>query len=153
MEGIKHLIECQCILPIFKNRNPPLFHKFSVFSIINENDEIQEKIVKCSNCGAIHKIIDICKSSILPGREDAKGVLEISDLKISLSSAIVNILETYKCDLASWEEAKFISDNKLWGKSIVLTREEVEGVTQGKILLFVAPGQITIETFSRTESF
>ena len=48
-DHIKHLIECQCVLNIFKNKTRPVFHKFKVFSQIDENDSIKEKYVICNN--------------------------------------------------------------------------------------------------------
>ena len=42
---IKHLVECQCILKIFEKKTKPLYHKFIVFSVIDENDNILEKFV------------------------------------------------------------------------------------------------------------
>ena len=46
MNGIKHLIECQCILPQFKKRENPPYHKFVVFSIIDDVDEVLEKFAQ-----------------------------------------------------------------------------------------------------------
>ena len=37
-EFIKHTIECNCVLPQYKNIVPIVFHKFIVFSIINEDE-------------------------------------------------------------------------------------------------------------------
>ena len=45
--GIKHLIECNCVLPQYQNTKKPIFHKFTVFSIIDEDNQIQDKNVIC----------------------------------------------------------------------------------------------------------
>ena len=60
LEGVRHLIECHCTLPQYRNANPPVYHKFVVFSVLDE-DAIQKKLVQCNNCGIIHKVVDLCK--------------------------------------------------------------------------------------------
>ena len=35
--GVKHLIECHCILPQFKKKQPPIYHKFTVYSKFNSD--------------------------------------------------------------------------------------------------------------------
>ena len=63
--GQKHTIQCHCILPQYKGRKDPIFHKVVVFSVIGDDDKVQEKIVNCNNCGVPHRIIDICQSEII----------------------------------------------------------------------------------------
>ncbi len=41
MFGLKHMVECNCILPQYRNQTPAVFHQFVVFSIINRDDELQ----------------------------------------------------------------------------------------------------------------
>ena len=69
MKGLKHLIECHCVLPQFRKRENPPYHKFVVFSLIDDSDTAIPKHARCNNCGVIHNVIDICKSEILPGQE------------------------------------------------------------------------------------
>ena len=107
----------------------------------------------CNNCNALHKVIDLCKSEIIKGKDDFKGALSISDIKFSLPSNIVNILETYHADLASWEYAKFIIDNQKWGSYVVLTTDEADDLVQGKMLVFISASTINIESFSRSNVF
>ena len=38
---IKHLIDCHCILSIYKNRTKPVYHKFPVFSKLDNNEIIE----------------------------------------------------------------------------------------------------------------
>lgn len=151
MEGTRHLIECQCILPIFKDRKDPPFHKFPVFSVIDADENVVSSLAKCENCGSIHKIIEICKSEIVLGKEDARGIQTIFDIKQALPANIINILETYKCDLSVWQHTKFILDNQKWGVSVVLENEAVSAETSGKILTFLGPQQLNIESFNRED--
>ena len=70
----KHLIECHCILPQYKKAPKPVFHKFIVFSEI-DNDVVEPTYVQCNNCGAVHKIYDFCKSEIIVGRDELRTIL------------------------------------------------------------------------------
>ena len=76
----RHLIECQCILPIYKNKTKPLYHKFKVFSVI-EDDQIEEKYVMCNNCKILHRVTEFNKSEIMWGVEEEKSmVYEVSTI-------------------------------------------------------------------------
>ena len=61
MAGVKHLIECHCYLAIFKKNSKIPVHKFPVYSKLDKEGRVIEKIVKCNNCEALHKIIEIGK--------------------------------------------------------------------------------------------
>ena len=74
MNGINHLIECQCILPQYKKRNNPPFHRFVVFSIVDDSDDVVEKFSQCNNCGIVHRVYDICKSEIASGHESLNSL-------------------------------------------------------------------------------
>ena len=78
-DHIKHLIECQCVLNIFKNKTRPVFHKFKVFSQIDENDSIKEKYVICNNCDIVHRVFEVCKSEIKWGSENLKSLVTTKD--------------------------------------------------------------------------
>lgn len=147
MQGIKHLVQCHCILPQFKNAVDPVFHKFAVFSVIDDSDTVQPKFAQCNNCGIIHKITDICKSE-LTSKEDAKSLPSVEDIKFSLSSDLVRVLESYQCDIATWEHAEWIYLTKSWDQWIILAKEEDEfGDLHGKRLIFVDDGKFRIEAF------
>lgn len=139
----KHLIQCHCILPQYRNRPEPVFHKFTVFSIL-EGDNVVEKLSQCPNCGVLHKIVDICKSEIASGKDEAKSIIQIEDIKISLPNKLVEILEAYSSDLPVWEHAQFIIDEKRWGEKVRLTYEENEEISSAKFLLFNAEDQYRI---------
>ena len=147
MQGLKHLIQCHCILPQFKGEVDPVFHKFVVFSIIDDSDTVQPKFAQCNNCGIIHKVTDICKSE-LTSREEAKSIPSIDDIKFSLNSDLVRVLESYQCDLATWEQAEWIYLSKQWDQWILLSRDEdEEGEIHGKRLTFTDDGRFRIEAF------
>ena len=146
LRGIKHLIECNCVLPQFRKRDKPPFHSFVVFSTINESDVIEPKTVQCNNCGIVHRVIDFCRSEIITGREDCSFV-SIEDIKFMIPKQVQEILETYKCDLPTWEETLFNLQEEKWGSFVILERKENEGDTEGKLLRFKGHGRFMIEPF------
>lgn len=150
MEGIKHLIECQCVLPQFRNANPPVYHKFVVFSVINDSDSVINKVAQCNNCGILHKVFEIGKSEILTGDEDgASSVLTKDDIKMMLPSNVSNVLENYSADLSTWEQCLFNVENKKWDSPVVVSREvnEDNGTSKGKIMRITEGGGVKLETF------
>lgn len=146
--GIKHLVSCHCILPQYRNSKDPVFHKFVVFSIIDESDTVVPKFTSCNNCGATHKVIDICKSEIMMGREDIATQVTKEDLKYSLPVSLYELLDSYNCPVADYEHAEFIINNSMWGSFIVLKREELEDYIQGKLVKFVSHDKFKVESFS-----
>jgi len=147
VQGVKHLIQCHCILPQFKNSSEPVFHKFTVFSVIDDSDTVQPKFAQCNNCGILHKITDVCRSE-LTSREDAKSLPSIEDIKFSIPADLTRVLETYQCDIATWEQAEWIYLTKAWDQWITLARDEDEsGDTHGKRLIFTDDGRFRIEAF------
>jgi hypothetical protein len=147
MEGLKHLIQCHCILPQFKNAENPIFHKFVVFSIIDDSDTVQPKFAQCNNCGVVHKVVDICKSE-LTTKEESRAIQSIEDIKFSLNSELVRVLESYNCDLATWEQAEWIYLSNRVSDYIVLTREDSkDDEVHGKRLIFLENNKFRIEAF------
>ena len=151
MRGQKHLVACRCVLPQFKGRTNPPRHQFAVFSSINEDDSVVVKYAQCNNCGIIHKVTDICKSEIMQGKEAMASIVSIDDVKLSLPSSLVNILERNHADLATWEQAQFILENKEWGNFLLLAGEEDSGVKQIKYVRIMSDSFFKIENFSREE--
>jgi hypothetical protein len=140
MKHTKHLIQCHCILPQFRNRKDPVFHQFVVFSEFDaETDQV------------IHKIIDICKSEIIHNKEDVTSIVTISDLKMFMPKDVVSILEAHQSDLPTWEQAKFVYDNELWEEKVVITKDEVDGILQIKALIFKDENKLNVKTFTRQE--
>lgn len=149
--GYKHLVECRCVLPQFKARKDPPRHKFVVFSILDENDKVDPKYSQCNNCGLIHRVIDICTSEIQQSKENSSFILNIDDIKISLPKDLSIILEKYRVDLPSWEQAVFILENKEWGNFIMLEQEDEGDTKMGKYVRILGENFFKIENFSRNE--
>jgi len=146
--GTKHLIQCHCILPQFRNKESVVYHKFIVFSEIDDSDTVKSKYAQCNNCGVIHKIIDICKSEIAAGKDESRSILTIDDIKLMLPENLSQLLETYDCDLATFENAKYILDHQKWGEKLILVKENIEDEVTGKILFFESAERWRLETFS-----
>lgn len=137
---IKHLVECNCILPQFKNQKDIIFHKFVVFFIIGLDDKVIPSYVRCNNCNGVHRVFEISKSELMKN-ENSKSIVTIDEVKMFLPEKMQILLEKYDCDLATWQEAQFIIDNKIWGKQIILSREveESKNITKTVITsLFIA---------------
>ena len=150
MAGFKHLIQCHCILPQFRKLDNPIFHKFVVFSNIDDDDDVIPKIVKCNNCEIAHKVTDFCKSEVILDGEDV-CVISMSDIRQSLSDKLCQILDDHKCDIATWEQAKDIIENKLWGSIIILSSKKLSGVTNIKSLIINNEDDFKIEVSMRQD--
>lgn len=148
--GLKHLITCRCILPQFKHVSNPPNHQFVVFSAFDDDGTFRTRFAQCNNCGIIHKVIDVCRSEIVP-REVMGALPTIDDIKVSMPSQLANLLESNNVDLATWEMVQFILENKQWGKFIVLQSDEEDGLRQGKYVRIMSETMFKVETFAREE--
>ena len=151
-DGMKHLIGCHCVLPQFRRMKNPIFHKFIVFSIIDDNDNVEPKLVKCNNCEVLHRVTGICQSEFVHGHEDSGIVISKGDIKLMLPDKMANILETYDVDLPTWEQAQFLLENQEWNSFIVLTSEKIEDRTEGKILRILGSALYKVESFTRQDT-
>jgi len=149
--GLKHLIQCHCVLPQFRNLSTPVFHKFVVFSKTDESDDIVPKLCKCNNCGVTHKVFDFCKSEISYGSDDNLAVVSPEDIRENLPERISEILDSHKCDVATWEQVDDIFENNIWNESVVISRQMVSGATQLKRLLIKNRNSFKIETHLRQD--
>lgn len=122
--GTKHLIECHCVLPQFRGKEPIIYHKFMVFSVIND-DKVDEKFSQCNNCGVIHRVFDICKSEIMQGNDESSCLRTINDISLSLPSNLSQYLITQNVDIATMEQIEFMIENKIEGS--VTLRREIQG--------------------------
>ena len=147
MEGLKHLVECHCVLPQYRKQQNPPYHRFIVFSLIDDSDTIISKHARCNNCGVIHNVIDVCKSEIMVGQE-VGAVMTKEDCGMMLPSGVKQILGTYGCEVPDWEHALYILQNEKRKEFIIVHREETEvGDLTGKILKFLGPGNYRLEPF------
>jgi hypothetical protein len=95
----------------------------------------------------VHKVTDVCRSE-LTSKEEAKSIPNISDIKFSITQDLAKVLESYQCDIATWEQAEWIYLTKAWDQWIILSREEDElGDLHGKRLIFVENERFRIEAF------
>ena len=148
VEGVKHTIECHCILPQYKSKPNPPWHKFVVFSIIDDSNTVIPKYAQCNNCGVIHKVVDLCKSEIIPGKDELRSIKTIEDIAITIPSDIRSVLENYSVDIPTWEMAQFLLQEKQWGKNIILTKEIINDEVHGKAMFFDSADKVRIESFS-----
>ncbi len=147
MKGIKHVVECHCVLPQFRRQQNPPYHRFVVFSLFDDSETAIPKHARCNNCGVIHNVIDVCKSEILLGQE-VGAVMTKKDCGMMLPAGVKQILETYGCEVPDWEHALYILQNEKWDDFIIVNREETEGGDlTGKILKFIGPGNYRLEPF------
>lgn len=138
MSYIKHLVECQCTLRLFKNRSKQIYHKFVVFSLIEEDDSIKEKYVNCNNCDIVHRVYEVNKSEIKWGNEGLKSLVTTKDdIKFNLESNgfenLVNILELNKTDISDWEYVDHLLENNLEGH-LVIEKTEMDNNISFKVL-------------------
>ena len=144
----KHLIECQCTLKIFENKTKPLYHKFVVFSLL-EDENIEEKYVTCNNCDIVHRVYDICKSEIKWGKEGYKSLIcTKEDIKFNLvnngKQNISDLLELNDVDISDWELVDYLIENNLEGH-IILSRKEMDDNVNYKVLYLLKDGKIKIK--------
>jgi len=88
--GVKHLVQCRCVLPQYKSALTPVYHQFVVFSVIDETDSVISKIVQCNNCGILHRIFEVGKSEILSGKEELKSLEVFFDLGLVESDFVAH---------------------------------------------------------------
>ncbi len=148
-QGVKHLVECVCVLPqLSKQKNPPS-HEFVVFSVYDDSlDDFEASFVQCDNCGVVHKVVDICSSSILRGRDEMKSIVRIEDVKPSVPPTLAAILEQHNVDLPTWQQVAWVVEEKQWGSPIILTSEYIDGTRQGKVMTVLGETLYKISNFT-----
>jgi len=152
MEGIKHLVQCHCVLPTLRRLPNPVYHSFVVFSVLDDGGNVIPKDAECTNCGVIHSVIDFCKSEITT-KEKSSSIITVKDISLMIPTELSNVLASYECDIATWEQAHFIYSNQRWGERIVLTRQSEDGKVKGKTLTFEGSNKFKIESYDMTETF
>jgi hypothetical protein len=133
--GIKHLIECHCELPLFKDREEIIYHKILVYSKFDESGKVIEKFTTCENCSTIHKVHDICKSDIVKGgKDDNKSEISIEELELQIPDKLIKILRKNNCIIPIYEEIIDLIENDIRNCNVVINRELIEGSYHVKIL-------------------
>jgi len=151
MMGIKHYVECHCVLPQYRSSKKPIYFGFNVFSEIDEGNNVQCKFLQCPNCGVIHKVYDTCRSEIIAGKDESAIIRSLSDVKLSISENFVELLESHGCEFADYEKLEFILDNKMWSEYILLSKDYEDNNRVGKMLTFSDKGKPKVEPFMSTE--
>jgi len=151
MRGLKHYVECHCVLPQYRNAKKPLYFGFNVFSEIDEGNNITCKFLQCPNCGVIHKVYDACRSEIITGKDESAMVRNLTDVKLSIPENFVELLENHGCEFADYEKLEFILDNKMWSEYILLSKDYEDNSRVGKMLTFSDKGKPKVEPFMSTE--
>jgi len=144
MKGIKHLIQCHCILPQFRKRAEKVFHKIEVFSTLDEEDNVNEKFVICDNCGVVHKVYDLCKSEIQTSHEAITSVRTIPEIKLSIDDNLAKILESNGSHVSTWENIEYLIDNDVFDTPVIINRETVKGKVNVKIFQLKKNGKFKI---------
>ena len=132
--GNKHLVECHCVLPIYKDNKPIIYHKFAVYSKLDENGRVIPKYANCNNCGILHSVYELCKSNIKVGKEDIASVTTIDEIALSFPGKLNKILEKYTCTINIYEEIDHVLEDKIFPTEIILSREIIEDEHHVKII-------------------
>lgn len=166
---MKHLVECKCILKLFEGVTPPKYHKFVVFSEVEDpivsstNIEILRDLLEatvgkvipsyaqCNNCGVIHHVTEANTSTILP-KEEMRSMPTIDEIEMELPPKVASVLRSNECELHVWQEARHILTNQLWNSFVILAKEKApNGVVTGKALLILGESLFKIETFELSD--
>lgn len=148
-QGVKHLVRCVCVLPQLSKLKDPPSHEFTVFSVYDDaSNDFEPTFVQCDNCGVVHKVIDVCTSTIMRGREEMSSVVTIEDVRGSVPENLAALLEQNKADLPTWQQVAWIVEDKRWGASVVLTSEYIDGTRQGKALTILGETLFKVTNFT-----
>ena len=149
-ESVCHLIECNCILPLYAKVERPVFHKFVVFSVILD-EEFVEKYVECNNCSAIHHVTNINTNTVMSDTSKYKAlVCTKDDMKYALSSDILDFLTKNDCETYIWEKVSFLLENKI-ADSIIYNKQHIDNNVICNTLFLEEDGSFKIkkEKFQR----
>ena len=145
MPGVKHLIECHCVLRIYRSDEVVNNHKFPVYSKLDSDEKIIPRLVKCNNCESLHYVYDYCKSDLRGGKDQTSVTLSIDDIGLSLPSRLAGVLAKAQCDISTWEHCLDIIEEKRWGEFVVLNRDVIEENQQVKILFINSENMFKVE--------
>ncbi len=145
---VKHLIECHCVLPQYRNRQEPVYHKFPVFSIL-EDDALVEKIVRCNNCDAVHRVFDVCKSEIYIGDLDLSSIATAKEVLSEMPDALRESLAPLNLDICTLEHILWCIENEK-NEKIPLRRDTVKEKIFVKFISLKQGGKWKFETESHS---
>jgi hypothetical protein len=97
-------------------------------------------------------VYDLCKSEIVTGKDELRSVSTKKEVGFSIPGDLRDLLETYGCDLPTWELIKFVLDEQRWGEKIILSHETVGDETTGKVLTVVSGDRFMLESYISRET-
>lgn len=148
-QGVKHLVKCVCVLPQLSKLTDPPSHEFKVFSVFDDAlDDFETSFVQCDNCGVVHKVTDVCTSTILRGRDEMSSVVTIDDVRNMVPPNMAAVLEQNRVDLPTWQHVAWIVEEKRWGTPVVLTSEYIDGTRQGKVMTILGESLFRVNSFT-----
>lgn len=112
----------------------PIYHKFPVYSKIDDYENVIPKYVKCNNCDTLHYVFEVCKSELKLGKDEVTFVNDVNDIKVNIPDKLLSVLEKNSVGLAIYEEVLDAIENNYFPLHIVLQREVVDDVVHVKSL-------------------
>lgn len=150
--GLKHAVECNCILPQYKGVVPPVFHRFVVFTVIDTDDSAVPKYVTCNNCGATHRVFEIGRSEVVSD-ENTSLVRSIDDVALGLPDRLSALLRAHDVPFPTWEECEFVLKDRAPRATVIITRETDGNKVRGKALRINGKDRFEIEQYETSVSF
>jgi|DEB19_MinimDraft_2_1074335.scaffolds.fasta_scaffold19457_3 hypothetical protein len=154
MEGVRHFVECLCQpawtrqLEDTDDRKTKLFHRFPVFSVIDDSGSCVEKYVKCDNCDLVHKVLEVGVSEPMKGgMTDSWSAVTKEDVSLGLGAGIKEALDRHKCDVATYEHVAWIIENSRWGESVIMTKNRQASKIEGKRLVILSSNLCKVVPF------
>lgn len=152
---LTHLVECKCILKLFENVEPPVYHKFVVFSTFEEQTgNLITSYARCNNCNAIHKVTEVGTSEVLGESTMSSQLDSIEEIEFEIPDKLANLLKKYECELYVWQSVRHILNHSiLWGTpsayvNIVLEKDPNTFLTlAGKSLFIKGKDSFVVESF------
>jgi hypothetical protein len=149
MTYLKHMVECKCFLPQFKNFDPIPWHKFVVFSEVESpSGSVKPSYVQCPHCAAVHRVTEVETSQIL-NKDGMLAIQTIDDIKPSLPVWLSLLLERHECELPTWQEAQYVLDHKLWGTVVILAKLREGDMIMGKYVMILSEQAHRVDNFER----
>lgn len=149
IDYVKHIVECNCVLPMFYQQLQQglrVFYRFPVFSEIYNDGSIKPSFAECDHCGAILKVVEVGQVERTK-KEETQFISTKEELQQNLPEKLIELLSAFKLPLITWQEVEFLMRKKIYQRNVILTKEENDGVIVGKHL------SIKSETIWRIEKF
>ena len=82
------------------------------------------------------------------GKDSSSVVVTLEDIKFGMPRDIVNVLETYQCDLPVYEHVDCILKNSMFDEEVIMVSESLDEEVVGKKMIFSENGSVSIQPFS-----